>query len=207
MGRAPIMAASGDSMRAGCIARLRHFPITQPTARNSTSQVGPLYTGFRLMKKMIARKPPSGAPDGTVWFGGPVDKFKITLRIFGEELDPDRISELLGCVPTTAERKGIPISSGGATRIPKKGRWFLTIHSKDCGEPDDVEDGIKMLLARLPSNGDLWTSLASMYTVDIFCGLFLTSSNRGFGISAEVSKLLSDRYLEIGFDLYFDPPK
>jgi hypothetical protein len=43
--------------------------------------------------------------------------------------------------------------------------------------------------------------------VDIFCGPFLESSNRGFGISPEVSKLLSDRYLDIGFDLYFDPPK
>ena len=157
------------------------------------------------MKKPITRKPPTGAPEGTVWFGGPVDRFRITLRIYGEELDPDRISALLGCTPTRAERKGIPISTRGGARIPKKGRWALEINSRDCDENDDVEDGIRMLLARLPSDRDLWVSLTSMYTVDVFCGLFLESSNRGFGISPEVSKLLSDRHLEIGFDLYFDP--
>jgi hypothetical protein len=30
-----------------------------------------------------------------VWFGGPVDRFSITLRINGDDLDPDEISALL----------------------------------------------------------------------------------------------------------------
>jgi hypothetical protein len=82
----------------------------------------------------------------------------------------------------------------------------LTIDSKDCDESDDVEDGIRALLERLPSDPDLWASLTSAYEVDVFCGLFLDSSNRGFGLSAEVSKLLSDRHLNIGFDMYFGAP-
>jgi hypothetical protein len=161
------------------------------------------------MKKTISRKPPSGAPEGTSWFGGPVDRFRITLRISGEDLYPERISALLSCEPTTAWRKGIPISCDGGrgTRIPTQGHWSLTIDSRECHESDDVEDGVRMLLARLPSDSDLWASLTRMYTVDVFCGVFLASSNRGFGISAEVSRLLSDRHLEIGFDLYFEPPK
>ena len=160
------------------------------------------------MKKSMARKPSSGAPEGTVWFGGCVDRFRITLRIHGEELDPDQVSALLGCAPTVAERKGVPICSpAGDTRIPKRGRWSLTIDSNDCGESDDVEDAIRMLLARLPSDPDLWASLTGKYAVDIFCGLFLASSNRGFSVSPEVSKLLSDRHIEIGFDVYFDQPK
>jgi hypothetical protein len=158
------------------------------------------------MKKTIS-KPPSDAPEGTIWFGGPVDRFRITLRIFGEQLDPDHISALLGCAPTTAERTGVPISSGRGTRIPTKGRWSLTVESKDCYEDLDVEDGIKALLERLPSDNELWASLTSMYTVDVFCGIFVASSNRGFGVSSEASRLLSDRHLDIGFDLYFDPPK
>jgi Domain of unknown function (DUF4279) len=157
------------------------------------------------MKKTISRKPPPGAPKGTVWFGGPVDQFRITLRISGEELDPDRISALLGCAPTMAERRGMPITSGRSTRIPKKGRWSLTIDSKDCDDGDDVEVGIRTLLTRLPSDSGLWASLTSIYAVDVFCGLFLASSNRGFEISTEVLKLLSDRHLKIGFDVYFDP--
>ena len=83
----------------------------------------------------------------------------------------------------------------------------MTIDSTDCHEDDDVEGGIRMLLAKLPSDRELWTSLTSTYTVDIFCGLFLATPNRGFSISAEVSGLLSERHLEIGFDLYFESPK
>jgi hypothetical protein len=152
----------------------------------------------------IARKPPSGAPEGTVWFGGPVDRFKITLRIFGDDLDPDHITSLLQCTPTAAETKGKPIHiPGGATRIPKKCRWSLTIESKDCPE-GDVEDGIKTLLGRMPDDPEVWATLTSTYSVDLFCGLFLAAHNRGFELSEGLSRMLSDRRLQIGFDIYFD---
>jgi hypothetical protein len=159
------------------------------------------------MMKRHERRPPSGAPDGTVWFGGPVDRFRVTLRLSGEELDPDQISALLCCAPTRAHRRGLPISAREGATIAKKGQWQLTIDSRDGDERDDVEDGVKALLERLPSDPGLWASLTSTYKVDIFCGLFLKSSNRGFEMSAEISKLLSDRYLNIGFDMYFDPPE
>jgi hypothetical protein len=160
------------------------------------------------MKKRISRKPPTGAPEGTVWFGGPVDRFKITLRLFGEQLDPDEISALLGCTPTKAERKGIPISSAdGGIHIPKTGRWSVTIHSEDCDESSDVNDGVKILLEELPSDPALWKSLTGTYTADVYCSLFLESSNRGFEISAEVSRMLSERNLPISFDIYFDMPE
>ncbi len=150
------------------------------------------------MKKVASRTPPTGAPDGTTWFGGPVDRWKVALRVYGEELDPNRISALLGCEPSSVVRKGTP--------FPKKDGWILEINSKDCDENDDVDDGVRMLMARLPSDADVWASLENVYSVDVFCGLFITSPNRGFGISPEVSRLLSDRGLQIGFDLYFDPP-
>jgi hypothetical protein len=150
------------------------------------------------MNKIISREPPVGAPEGTVWFGGPVDRWQVALRVYGEELDPDQISALLGCQPSSAQRKGNP--------FPKKGRWLLKIDSGECAGDGDVDDGIRMLLARLPSDSGIWSSLTSNYAVDVFCGIFLATSNRGFGVSVEVSRLLSDRNLEIGFDMYFDPP-
>jgi hypothetical protein len=110
------------------------------------------------MKKAVSRKPPAGAPEGTMWFGGPVDRWKVALRVYGEELDPDRISALPGCEPSSAARKGSP--------FPRKGRWILEIDSKDCDENDDLDDGVRMLLARLPSDSDvglLWRiCIASM---------------------------------------------
>lgn len=150
------------------------------------------------MKKAISREPPSGAPEGTVWFGGPVDRWTVALRVYGDELDPDSISALLGCPPSSAQRRGDP--------FPKKGRWVLEIDSRNCAENDQVDDGIKMLLARLPSDRAVWVSLTSTYAVNIFCGVFLASSNQGFGVSTEALRLLSDRSLEIGFDVYAHVP-
>jgi hypothetical protein len=159
------------------------------------------------MKEPVQRKPPSGAPEGTVWFGGPVDSSKITLRLSGEELDPDQITGILGCAPTLTHRRGLPISSHEGSHLARKGRWHLEIASRDLHGRDDVEDGIKALLEQLPSDLALWASLTSMYEVDVFCGLFLEADNRGFAVSAKTSKLLSDRHLNIGFDIYFDPPE
>ncbi len=159
------------------------------------------------MMKPNERRPPSGAPEGLISFGGPVDRFQITLRLSGEQLDPDRISALFGCAPTRMHRKGLPISAREGAPIAKRAQWHLTIDSKDGDERNDVEDGIRTLLERLPSDPALWASLTSTYKVDIFCGLFLEADNRGFAISAETSKLLSDRHLNIGFDVYFDPPE
>ncbi len=150
------------------------------------------------MNKTIFREPPAGAPEGTVWFGGPVDRWQVALRVSGEDLDPDRVSMLLGCQPSSERRKGNP--------FPKNGRWRLQIDSAECAADVDVDDGIRMLLARLPSDHSIWSSLTRNYTVDVFCGIYLAAFNRGWGISCEVSGMLADRNLDIGFDVYFDPP-
>jgi hypothetical protein len=117
----------------------------------------PVVYWFKLMKKTIARTPPKGAPEGTLWYGGPVDRFSIALRIYGEGLEPDHVSQLLRCAPAMTERKDEPISRpDGSTRIPKRGRWSLRINSSDCSETADVEDAVKMLFARLPSDPVVW---------------------------------------------------
>jgi len=154
----------------------------------------------------MTRRPPAGAPLGTLWFGGPVDRFKITLRIRADELDPEEVSGVLGCMPTTVVRKGAEIAAGTGSRFAKTGQWSLCVKSEDLDPDSTFEDALPSFLDRLPSNPELWASLTNKYKVDIFCGLFLAAANRGFGISAKLSRMLAERNLEIGFDLYFDPP-
>jgi len=145
---------------------------------------------------------PEGAPEGTVWFGGPVDRCKVTLRVFGDELDPDSISAMLGCAPTRAEKKGVPIPTKGAsTHVAKRGFWSLSITSEECGEWA-VDEVVIALLKKLPSDVTIWRHLTTTYKVDLFCGLFMEAGNRGFGLSAATCKVLADRNLEIGFDIY-----
>lgn len=147
-----------------------------------------------LVIKPSQRKPPVGAPEGTAWFGGPVDRFEISLRVFGEGLDPDRISAMLGSQPSQSARKGDP--------FPRNGRWILSLTSEECGEEFDVEDAVKLLLDRLPSDSELWAALHRDYKVDVFCGIFMGRENQGFEIPPETLRMLAERGLKIGFDVY-----
>ena len=125
----------------------------------------------------------------------------------GEALDPAKITSIMKCPPTRSETKGKSITTpSGHTRITKRGHWALSIDSRDYdGGEIELEEGLKILLGKLPSDAKLWSSLAKKYDVDVFCGLFLETSSRGLEISAKASKMLSHRHLKIGFDVYFDP--
>jgi len=153
--------------------------------------------------RYVPPAPPS-APitPNAVWLGERIEKYKITLRVFGGDgFDPAYLTKVLGCRPTMAEIKGQRIVSPTGTRTALENRWSLTVESD---RKDEIETGITSLLNRLPTNLELWRELTHRYYVDLYCGLFLRTSNRGFGLSPHVSRMLADRNLGISFDLYFD---
>jgi hypothetical protein len=159
--------------------------------------------------KQPRSQPPKGAPEGTVWFGGPVDRCKVTLRVAGEGMDPGGITSQMKLEPTFALSPGraIRASDGTVRRVDPVGRWHFTVDSDEVEElrrwPSDiVEDLIRVLFDRLPADPAFWKELAERYRVDLFCGLFLYRGNRGFCLSPEICKLLGERGIEIGFDIY-----
>jgi len=144
-------------------------------------------------------QPPKNAPEGTVWFGGPVDESCVSLRIFGDDLDPLEISRLLGCEPSEAARTGeVLVRSNGRSRSVKHGFWRIDT-DKDSR---DVEEHIFSLLSRLTDDLSIWKSVTERFDVDLFCGLFLNADNRGFELSPRLLRLLVDRHLTVGFDIY-----
>jgi hypothetical protein len=148
---------------------------------------------------------PDGAPPGTVWFGGPMDRFMIELRIVSEELDTDRITAMLRYAPTEAWPKGRPRNdSPGAARLAMKHRWSLSIDSDVCGDCD-VECGIMLLLAKLPDDPDLWDALSRHCEMSILCSVVMEAANRGLELTSETCHALALRHLSIGFDIYYDP--
>jgi len=155
--------------------------------------------GGELMTRST-REPPRGAPPGTVWFGGPVDKCDVALWIRGDDLVPDEITTLLGHPPSSSSAKGATIvnSKGEQLRTARTGTWSLSIESR----VDDVEDVILELLGRLPEEPSLWLQLSRRYRTYVNCALFLDCWNRGFELSPEACQALSARYLTVGFDIY-----
>lgn len=68
----------------------------------------------------------------------------------------------------------------------------------NCGE------AMLELLRRLPSDIELWQSLAARFKIDFFVGLRMTSNNKGFSLSPQVMRYLSERGIEAGFDIYYE---
>ncbi|HEV8429525.1 MAG TPA: DUF4279 domain-containing protein [Pyrinomonadaceae bacterium] len=134
--------------------------------------------------------------------GGQVERVTVSLRIFGDELDPDEISVLLNCEPTSKARKGDVVAAAeGRQRVSPFGSWLLK-----SVEPEDVdlEEQVLKLLARVSADRSVWQRLTQQYKVDLFCGLFMDmrSWNRGFLLTPKVLRELSERNLEIDFDIY-----
>jgi uncharacterized protein DUF4279 len=79
-----------------------------------------------------------------------ISRSTVSIRLFGSELHPEEITQLLGCEPSSAAKTGEKIiKRNGQERIVKKGFWLL-----DYGESDDVlvENKIEFLFGKLTDN-------------------------------------------------------
>lgn len=129
-----------------------------------------------------------------------IQKSVATLRIFGDSLVPDEITNLLGCAPTVATTKGEIIRHpSGRERISRHGSWRL--EALNC-EPENLDHQVSWLLCQLTEDSDTWLFLNKTFKVDLFCGLFMGSSNEGFSLSPTSLLALGSRGIEIGFDVY-----
>ena len=121
----------------------------------------------------------------------------------GDDLIPGEVTQLLGCSPTHCQTRGLPVcgDDGRVLRTARSGAWHFTITPEEAGTAD-VEEVVLHLLNRLPSDCAIWQSLGDRFDIDLFCGLFMESNNRGFGLSPAACRELAERGIEIGFDIY-----
>ncbi|WP_439449279.1 DUF4279 domain-containing protein [Stenotrophomonas sp. ATs4] len=128
------------------------------------------------------------------------DHSLVTLRFFGDDLLPEEVSALLGVTPTASHHKGQEFkgSHSGAVRIARFGSWRLSAARR---EPEDLEAQIFEILDQLTDDLAVWQSLAR-FRPDLFCGLFMGSSNDGVSLSPRVLLALGERGIELGLDIY-----
>jgi len=131
---------------------------------------------------------------------GVLDHSIATLRFFGDDLVPDKISNLLGASPTKSCLKGQELvgSSTGIVRIAKTGSWRFTAERR---EPEDLEAQIFELLGQLTNDLGIWESL-SCYKPNFFCGIFMGSGNDGLPLSAKAMLALGQRGIALDLDIY-----
>jgi hypothetical protein len=136
-------------------------------------------------------------PGEYIKVGGDVDEVSVSVRVSGEDLDPAQITALLGVPPTLAHRRGDAF--GGGRGVRRAGLWSLSVPKSREWE---LADAVSTLLDQLPSERDVWVSLASRFQVDLFCGLFLNEWNRGVGLPSTLIQQIADRGMELNLDIY-----
>lgn len=124
-----------------------------------------------------------------------------SLRFFGDDLDPDELTRLLGCQPTKSERKGEEIVGKvtGSKRTARSGGWRLSAERR---EPGDLDAQISEIFDGLTNDMSIWQDLTSRFRADVFCGLFMEEGNEGISLSNETLQRLAERGLTIDFDIY-----
>ncbi|MDX1964225.1 MAG: DUF4279 domain-containing protein [Pirellulales bacterium] len=132
-------------------------------------------------------------------------KSKLSLRISGDSLVPAEVTALLGAEPTFSHSKGeeIRINQTGQVRVAQTGMWLKSV---DDRTPENLDGQLRKLFDEMSDDLSVWQRIHETYSADLFCGLFMQGFNEGLTISASVMKMIADRRLEIGFDIYGGEP-
>lgn len=152
----------------------------------------------------MPRVPPPTGPEGTVWFGGHPARATLRLRVYGDRLDPDEVTRLLGRAPSRSQRKGQSVrsDSGEVKRIARTGSWLLDEPVRDDAT---IDEAIGSLLGGLPDDEQAWAALGGRYHVDLLCHVFVRGVNQGFELSPRVLGLLGRRGIALGIDVFCEP--
>jgi hypothetical protein len=136
-------------------------------------------------------------------FGGASNRprLRISLRIFGDDLDPSFLTQQLGVAPTESGRKGEPNESSrrGAMSLWETGVWVYRLSMRSDTE---LGDALDELLAAMPQDATLWEELTSTYSVDVLCGLFLEEAEQSTTITADVLERLGRLGLPLAFEIH-----
>jgi hypothetical protein len=133
--------------------------------------------------------------------GGCVDEVRVTLALYGDDLDPVEISNLLGCQPTSSHRRGevrIGKKTGHRT-VYKQGAWLL---DADGRAPRTADELTTELLEKVSSDDNLWLDLGRRFDVQMRYGIFVEAWNRGFGLRRDVVCRVARLCASLEFDVY-----
>jgi hypothetical protein len=131
-----------------------------------------------------------------------IEKLEIELRVTGDDLDPERITRMLGVNPTVAARKGEEIDVGGVPVAQHTGIWAYALPASPEWE---LGDAIDTLLERLPHDPALWESLAGWASVAVVCGLFVHNVDRAADLTPDTLARLAERRLALSLQIRGGP--
>lgn len=148
------------------------------------------------------RLPPTKPVGELVWVaGGGVDECSVSLRFFGDDLNPDFITKNLDISPTISYRKGDIFRGKTYDRIQTTGSWHYRVSR--CADLE-LEELIDRLFDLLTPDLEVWNELTTKFYADLFCGLWLKRSNGSIDFSPALMMRIAERGLRLDLDIYFE---
>jgi hypothetical protein len=129
-----------------------------------------------------------------------VDRTAVSLRFFGDDLDPETLTNALGTTPTKSARKGgIWTTPQGTPVTARHGFWLRRV---DEVSPGDLEAQFETLFAGMSSDLEIWQDLSQRYHGNVFVGIFLSEYNEMTGLAPKTLTALAQRGLTLELDIY-----
>ena len=128
----------------------------------------------------------------------PPDESSFTLAVYGEDLVPSEVTNLLGLQPTRSFERGY--RRNPTSRPMPHGAWFFEERGQPPRDPDDLA---RSVLIRFSAAPETWSRVRELYKVQLRVALQMASWNRGFAFSPTTLQLIAATGAELGFDLYF----
>lgn len=128
-----------------------------------------------------------------------IPRLRVALRVRGDALDPEFLTQQFGVAPSFSARKGETVVRDRRESVQQTGVWDYQLDVPPATELGGV---IERLLEVFPEDSTLWGELTTAYTADVFCGIFLQDDNQSTVIDPEVLAALARRGLPLSLDLY-----
>jgi hypothetical protein len=128
-----------------------------------------------------------------------IPRSRVALRIRGDALDPEFLTQQFGVAPSFSARKGETVVRHGRESVQETGVWNYQLDVPPATELGEV---IARLLEVFPEDSTLWGELTSAYSADVFCGIFLDADDQSTVVEAEVLAALGRRGLLLSLDFH-----
>ena len=130
--------------------------------------------------------------------GRDVERVEVALRVTADDLDPERITRMLGVAPTFAGRKGEDVDRAGVPVTQHTGTWTYALPASPEWE---LGDAIDTLLEQLPADPALWESLAGWADVAVVCELYVHDAGGGARVPPDTLARIAERRLALRLEI------
>jgi hypothetical protein len=123
-----------------------------------------------------------------------------SISFFGDDLDPDEISDKLGKQPAIGVKKGdFHLTPSAKPIVAQTGKWILK--AEPCS-PGDLDGQVVRLLDGMGNDLQVWNDLSARFSGRLFAGLFVKTFNEGLRLRPETLLALGARGLALDLDIY-----